>query len=227
MQPIDSAQEIKSNHKPFTFKKTNFLVEVIGLKARNLDEFLKSVSVVDRSSIYFHLHQPMLISPATQLEYPNDFAYWMAKVVGDNVLAERLANLEVFRYQDLELIRREIVSLVSQRLLAEPISRNVPDGREFVFCRMRSVVLECGLRANNLREFRDLLGKVEVSSIYHHLVEAKIRLRRGANDFTNWLKAIDKEELAVQVDSFDPYLTTLEGNRRRLLKLLDTHLSAS
>jgi len=213
--------------KTFHFKKTAFLVEVSGQKARNLTEFMRAISIVNRASIYYHLHQPMLVSPEAQLEYPNDFAYWMAKEVGDNVLAEKFANLEVFQVQDLEAIRREIVTHVSQRLVNHPDIKNVTEGREFVFCQARSVVLDCKQRATNLGEFTDVLKKVEANSIYYHLVESKLRLGREANDFAVWLQAIGEGDLAHQASTLDPYLTTLEGNRNSLLKLIDARVSGN
>jgi hypothetical protein len=224
MQNSETIEEKMMNDKNFDFKKTAYLIEVSGQKARNLNEFMSAISIVDRASIYFHLHQPMLISPEAQQEYPNDFAYWMAKEVGDYILAEKFANLELFRIQDLERIRREMVSYISQRLIAQPDGRNVADGREFVFCQSRSIVLDCARRAVNLREFRDALKEIDANSIYYHLVETKLRLNRESNDFAAWLQAIGEIELAHQVNSHDPYLTTLEGNRNVLVKLVDARL---
>jgi hypothetical protein len=217
--------EIQGSSQPFRFKKSIYLVEVVGQKARNLSEFMRALSIVDRSAIFFHLHQPMLVSPQAQLEYPNDFAYWMAKELGNYILAEKFANLEPFRVQDLEEIRRDMVSQISQQLVHEQDGKSVVLGREFVFCRARSIVLDSGLEASNLKEFRDALKRVDINSVYYHLVESKLRLGRKTNDFAGWLQAIGEDELANEAGMLDPYLTTLEGNRNGLIKLVEARVS--
>ena len=59
---------------------------------------------------------------------------------------------------------------------------------EFHFMRSISFVLPAGVRAHNLREFRDALEQVSLNSIAFHMFDARLRLERGDNDFSRWLE---------------------------------------
>ena len=63
---------------------------LLGMRARTGAELLAGIQSVPESSIYFHthrfLHQYHFLSP----EPPNDFAYWVTHVLGDDALGEQL-----------------------------------------------------------------------------------------------------------------------------------------
>src|SRR5205823_3776955 len=83
--------------EPFVFKKVLYLVEVTGRRARTLDELLRALAVVPAESVGYHMHREFLAYKFAPIEYPNDFAYWSAKVLGDDILGEKLASLRVFK----------------------------------------------------------------------------------------------------------------------------------
>jgi hypothetical protein len=58
----------------------------------------------------------------------------------------------------------------------------VPEGDEFQFVELRSVVFPTGLRARDPRSFHDALQQVGLGSLFYHLVEAQLRLGRLSND---------------------------------------------
>src|SRR5262249_33592591 len=58
----------------------------------------------------------------------------------------------------------------------------------FDFVRSRIVEIPTGIEARTLEEFRQALIDVDASAIYFHLVEARMRLGRGQNDFASWLE---------------------------------------
>jgi len=65
---------------------------------------------------------------------------------------------------------------------------------------------------------------VDESAIYLHTVETRARERR-AEAFAEWLRdALGLPALAERFERIDPYLTTLERVRGRLLGLVDTAL---
>jgi hypothetical protein len=57
------------------------------------------------------------------------------------------------------------------------------------------------------------------------MFEAKLRLEKGDNDFSIWLRSAGKEEEAEQISRLDPYTFTLEGLRERLLKIVNNATS--
>src|SRR5215468_5664488 len=119
--------------QPFVFKKVLYLVEVTGRKARTLDELLRALAVVPPESVGYHMHREFLAYKFAPIEYPNDFAYWAAKVLGDEILGERLANLRVFKHRSLEALRGEIARLVGEHLIERPeaAAQVAAPGREF------------------------------------------------------------------------------------------------
>jgi len=48
--------------------------------------------------------------------YPNDFATWAAIQVRDRVLEEKLAILEPYDFENLEVLRAEIVTTIEEHL---------------------------------------------------------------------------------------------------------------
>ncbi len=77
------------------------------------------------------------------------------------------------------------------------------------------------------KERRFSLAEVEARAIYYHTVLARARLGRGAGDFAGWLRgSLGRDDLAAAVERTDPYLSSLERVRSRLLDLLDAALEA-
>jgi hypothetical protein len=88
------------------------------------------------------------------------------------------------------------------------------------------VEIPTGIQVTTLEEFRDALLDVDVSAIYFHLVEARMRLGRGQNDFAAWLEdALDLPDLAAKLRAVDPYAGSLERARTRLIQLTEEALS--
>lgn len=208
---------------PFVFKKVLYLVEVTGRRARTLDELLRALSVVSAESVGFHMHREFLAYKFAPIEYPNDFAYWTAKVLGDEILGEKLASLRVFKHRSLDGLRQELLRLVGEHLLETPDAslHLAPWDREFHFLQARSIVMDCNRSAANLEELVGALAEVESSSLYFHLFKTRFGGGRGRdNDFAEWLRSsLGQEELAARVANVDPYMFSLEQVRRTLLKI--------
>jgi hypothetical protein len=93
--------------------------------------------------------------------------------------------------------------------------------RGFHFQQSHVVEVPLGVAAQTLAEFRAGLAAVDESAIYLHTVETRARERR-AEAFSEWLRdSLDLPELADRFERIDPYLTTLERIRGRLLSLVD------
>jgi len=211
---------------PFEFRKAVYLVEATSIKAATLAQLLTGVTLASELSIFYHLHQHFLVDPNILPEYPNDFARWVGERVGNGVVAERLANLNLFRAANLQEVRREITVMLADYLAHNGDSRHVQPGHEFIFCQPRIIVLPCPQSARTPEEFLEAIRTVDVLSIAYHLFESKIVPMGARNDFTQWFEAMGLTALADQLDTFDPYLNSLEDNRNYLVTMIATGIDA-
>jgi hypothetical protein len=212
---------------PFIFRKVFYLVEATGRRARRLDELHRLVVVADIDAIGYHMHREFLTYKFAHTEYPNDFAYWTARVLGDEIVGERLANLRVFKHGSLSGLKAEISEIIADHLLSYPETANqvAPRGREFNLCNARKFVLTTGRIARDLPEFTGALAEVEASALYYHMFETRYDSGgagggRRPNDFADWTRqALGLPRLADKLESFDPYMFSLEQARRALIRL--------
>ncbi len=204
---------------PFEFRDVAFLVQVTPHRAATLGELLTGITLASDQSIFFHLHQRFFAEPDHLPDYPNDFAAWADAILGDPVTAERLANLNLFRTAQVATVRREISVVLAERLRDDGDGRHAAPGTEFIFCRPRIVEFATGRRATTPAEFLAILRDIDAESIGYHLFAPKAE--GAANDFSAWFAAQGHPSLARQLDSFDPYLNSLEDTRAYLAELID------
>lgn len=205
---------------PFEFRKAVVLVEATTLRAASISQLLTGVTLASELSIFYHLHQHFLVDPNILPEYPNDFARWVAQHLNNGVVAERLANLNLFRTATLAEVRHEITLILAEYLAHTSDRRQVQPSQEFIFCQPRLIVLPCRQKAATPEEFLEVLRTIDIQSIAYHLFESKVVPTGARNDFTRWFEALGYPGLADRLDTFDPYLNSLEDNRNYLVKLI-------
>jgi len=99
--------------------------------------------------------------------------------------------------------------------------RNAPAGKEFDFTKSRSFVLPTPYEAHDLAQLAEVLKKVTIRSIDFHVFNARLRLGRGTNDFSNWINTtLGYPDLAARLDRFDPYTYTLENLRQNIIDII-------
>jgi hypothetical protein len=199
---------------------------LLGLRAKTIEELLTRIRSVPDSSIYFHthrfLHQHHFLSP----EPPNDFAYWVSNVLGDDALGERLWSVDTVRFNGISALRETIIAVLESHLASTGRRIECVEGEEFHFMACRTFVLPTGYVAHTVGEFAEFVSKVSINSIYFHVFDAKMRLKTGENDFSRWFRDQGKTELANESKRLDPYSYTLDGLRRQLVALVkkyDSH----
>jgi hypothetical protein len=130
------------------------------------------------------------------------------------VLGERLAMVDPAHFPNLQALREELVSVIDDHLRGLQVVPSAVLGEPFEFIQSRIVEIPTGIRVRTLEEFRNALLDVDVSAIYFHLVEARMRLGRGQNDFAAWLEhGLGLQALAAKVRAVDPYAGSLERAR--------------
>ncbi len=210
---------------PFEFRSRLNLTLLTGLRARDLAEMLEHLRTVPGSVIYHHTHRLLVQHQYLSPEPPNDFAYWVSNVLLEERLGEQLAAVDLRRFTSIRESREAFVGVIEQFLDKATNLRAVAAGQEFHFMESVTFVLPTGIRAYNLRELRDGVNRISLSSIAYHVIDARLRLERGDNDFAKWLDmALGESELAETVRRLDPYTFTEEGLRQRMISLFDARL---
>lgn len=205
---------------PFQFMACWELREMLGRRANDVQELLEALEELPVDSIYFHTHSYFLRHPLIAGPYPNDFANWAAIQVRDRVLGERLAVLDPFELGDLEALRSEIISILDDHLSEVKSVPRVIHGDSFYFMQSRILAVPAGVRARSLGEFCGALESVDASAVYYHVFDAMARKTKRRNDFVGWIEdGLGMRELAAEVAAVNPYATTLEGLRARLVKI--------
>lgn len=210
---------------PFRFYTRLHLSELTGFKASTLGQLLKFIKEVAGSCIYHHTHRFLQQHQYLSPEPPNDFAHWVATVLGEASLGEKLASIDTIQFSTIRSLRNKIIETIERYLKENPSAkkRSVTRGQEFHFIKSISFVLPTFYYANNLREFKKILKKITIDSIYYHIFEARLRLGHKTNDFSTWLEgSLDDKELAQKIAHLDPYTYTLEDLRKEIITLIKT-----
>jgi hypothetical protein len=208
---------------PFHFFTKHDQVLLLGLRAKKIEELLKGIQSVPDSSIYFHTHRFLQQHHFLSPEPPNDFAYWVTHILGDETLGELLWSVDTIRFSDIKELRKKFITVLERYLASKSRCIESETGEEFHFMACRTFVLPTAHAARDLREFAEVLSKISVNSLYFHVFDAKLRLKSGENDFSRWFKDLGKLSLAEEIKHLDPYSFTLEGLRQRIVSLARQH----
>jgi hypothetical protein len=193
-----------------------------------LEELLGCLKEVPESSIYHHTHRFLQQHQYLSPEPPNDFAYWVSNVLGEKELGERLASIDTIGFNDINDLRKNLISVVDDYLKENPAakSRFANKNEALYFIKSISFIFPTDYVAHDLAEFLEILKKITTDSIYFHIFESRLRLSRGGNDFSNWIKgSIGDNKLANDISKLDPYSYTLEELKDRIVELTERRLS--
>jgi len=210
--------------EPFRFHTRLHLTELTGLRAMNLSQLLELIKDVPGSSIYHHTHRFLQQHQYLSPEPPNDFAYWVTEILGEDELGERLSSIDTISYSTIRGLRDKIVETISDYLKDNAMAklRFAREGEEFYFIKSVSFILPTDYVASDLKEFADILKKVTIESIYFHVFESRLRLEKNDNDFSNWIgTSLGDKEVAIKISELDPYTHTLEGLRNNLVDMVE------
>lgn len=208
----------------FEFKTEIHLVKLLGLKARNIEELYENIQTVPLSSIYYHTHRFLKQHHFLSPEPPNDFAYWIKNSLNIKDLSESIASIDTVKFEGIKELKNQILSVLANYLKNVRAINNCEKGDEFHFLSCQTFVLPTGYRATNLKEFYEIIKIIDINSIYFHIFEARLRLKKNENDFQSWLKQIGEDKLAEKFSNLDPYNMTLENLRKKILKIIEEKL---
>jgi Family of unknown function (DUF5752) len=213
--------------EPFRFYTRLHLSELTGLRASNLSQLLSVIKQVPGSCLYHHTHRFLQQHQYLSPEPPNDFAYWVSKVLGEDELGEKLASIDTIQFSTVRSLRDRIIATIEDYLKNNMSAKLkfAGEGEEFHFMKSVSFVLPTNYIAYDLREFVDIVKKVTMDSIYFHIFESRLRLERKTNDFSNWIEtSIGDKELSDRISRLDPYTHTLEDLRKTIIRIVEREL---
>ena len=216
----------KKDIKPFQFCTRQNLTYLTGQKARTLKELYLGIKEASCSTIYCHTHYFLQQHEFMSPEPRNDFSYWIRNSLQDKLLGEMVASIDFWNCLSIEEIQKTLIETIENVLpkYAEN-DRTVPEGEEFHFMEAQTFVFQTKHLAYDLNKFLVLLENVSIVSIYHHMFESRLRLKRNTTDFSQWLKEeLEEEELSEEFIKLDPYTFTLDNLRKHLARLVRTRL---
>lgn len=204
--------------EPFYFFTEQHLIQLLGMKARTPEELLQFIAQVPASSIYYHTHRFLQQHHYLSPEPPNDFAYWVTAILGLEALGERLASIDIIHFLHLKDLRSAFTRVLDDYLSRGGFSAACEPGEEFHFMSCRTFVMPTPYAARTLAEFVDIMQKISPYSLYFHMFEARLRLKKAENDFSRWFKDMGLDRLAGEMARLDPYTITLEGLREKIIR---------
>jgi hypothetical protein len=216
--------------EPFRFVTRLHLTELTGLKAGNLEKMVAVLEKVPGACIYHHTHRFLQQHQYLSPEPPNDFAYWVANILGEEELGERLASIDVVQFTSIRSLREKIIQTIEVYLKAHPQAskRFAEAGDEFYFIKSVSFIIPTKYQAADLAEFVSILKKITLDSIYFHIFESRIRLGRKENDFSNWFEhSLQDKVLADKIARLDPYTYTMEDLRGAIVRILEKRITGN
>jgi len=220
------AELIKAK-EPFKFCTRLHLSELTGLRASTLGQLLALIKTISGSCIYHHTHRFLQQHQYLSPEPPNDFAFWVTDILGEDELGERLVSIDTIQYSTIRDLRERIASTLESYLNENPLAKLkfARSGEEFHFIKSVSFILPTNYIAYDLNEFAEVLKKITIDSIYFHIFEARLRLEKPTNDFSYWIEnSLGDKKIANKISGFDPYTCTLEDLRNKILRIVEGKL---
>ena len=210
---------------PFNFCSSLSLTLVTNRRARDLAELLGHLRDVPGAVIYYHTHHFLVQHQYLSPEPANDFAYWVTAVLQEDRLGEQLAAIDMIQFRSLTGLRERIVAMIEAYLEQRRELRTAPPGEEFYFRESATFVTPTGQTAHTLSEFADCMERIGFGSLAFHFFDARLRLERGENDFSEWLRVLGEDTLAAAIARLDPYTHTMDSLRTEVVRLVRRRLA--
>ena len=223
---VDREPPVRKPDKPFYFNTSEHLLRIGRQKATTLSELWQALQTCPDDSIFQHTFRTLQDHHFIREGFSNDFAHWCLSACSQPVLAEQLASVDVREFTAIDGLRRRMVGIVDDFLREEPQSGAKAGHEPFYFCASDIVVLPTPFSPDSVPGFLDGLKQVSVHSIHHHFIEARLRLHRMSNDFSQWLEEeASLPQAADAIERIDIYTNTMEGVRQQIATIVEQALN--
>lgn len=189
----------------------------------NLRELRDRISVCAEDVIYHHFCETWLRPTFDNPDYRNDLAVWAKNGLLDRVLAERLAIIDPYDYDSIEMLRTHLIEIFEDRLgELQPWVPMVRSGNEFYFMQAMTVVFDTGEQVNRAKDLAAAVERMTIGSIYFHFLEARRRSNEHLDDFSAWLSESNSglQDAINDLQGIDFYFSDLDEIRREIVGVL-------
>jgi hypothetical protein len=219
-----TCQQIREGEKnSFVFRDIASIPRSTGQRAESLHQLRDLLAEVSDECIFHHTYR--YFAKGHTLEYTNDFAQWAGKSLEEGMLAEHLSLIDPYSFATVADLRGELLRVIDSYAATFPAPRMVMPGNEFYFMETVTFIFPARLRVQNLAEFLIALKYVDISSIYYHFYEARVRLGRQVDDFSKWVEEVlGAPRLAANIRAIDLFMHNLEGIRDLLSGIIEQEL---
>jgi hypothetical protein len=216
----------KKPAKPFYFNTSEHLLRIGREVATTLPQLLQALETCPDASIFQHTFRTLQEHHFIRQGFSNDFAHWSLSACHEPVLAEQLASVDVREFTAIDGLRRRMVDIVADFLQKHPRADSRPAHEPFYFCASDLVVLPTPFVADSVTAFVNGLKQVNIHSIHHHFIEARLRLHLMSNDFSQWLEEeVGLPQVADAIERIDIYTNTMEGVRQQIARVVEQSLN--
>ena len=210
---------MKQAPNPFCFVAASYLMRIRSERARTLRELGQHLLVVSNESVFYHTFQSLESHHYTI--YSNDFAQWTMAACNQPALAEKLGAVDVRDFTLIDDLRRSLVQILETYLGKSSYAADQSAFEPFYFCEAVEFVVPLESCAHNLAELADGIRRMSLQTLHHHFINARLRPKLGADDFSNWIEhSLGLPALAKQLDKIDFYTNTLDQIREEILETL-------
>lgn len=215
----------KTAQYPFKFFVKLSLPELTGIYALNLAELLKGIKTSDDAILYYHTHHFLLQFHSTAPAAPNDFAYWITGILGENFLGEEIAGIDLFSFNSMEEFKLKLIAIIENFISKNKKTRQVEMSSRFNFMKSITYIMDTKKYAYSLEDFINILQNMSVYSLYYHFFESSFRLKERKNDFSMWIESEFKlTKLASDINNLDLYTHTMNELKVVIINLVKQYL---
>jgi len=205
-----------------TFYRARYQFELTGKQARDLPELLAAIKEIDESSIFNHVYHALLDSHFLPIGYPNDFAHWVIDALHEPVLAERLANLDLREFHDIEALRKEIIRIIEDYMVVHDVSRRADVGQEFYFIRCISVTFPTKYVVTNMNEVLETIKEIDLDSIFYYFIASRLLGGEHYKELSRWILDNNSHELVEKLDNLYPYgFANIDAMRYEIVRIVE------
>jgi hypothetical protein len=211
--------------KVFQFSSSASLQKLTGLTAENLEGLLDLIRACPDSSIFYHTFSAFLKMREAQVPYNSDFAIWVADMLNEKALAEKLTALDLSEYNTIKTLRGRLIEIIELHRHEKPKAfQKIADEPFYLYDVVRVVYLTDKF-AYDLTSFRELLATVSIYSIYFHFIESRLQTHLQKDDFSTWIEeSLNLPDLARRIMKIDISVYTMEELRSQIIEQIDQYM---
>jgi len=210
-----------AKNPPFYVKDCSLASIATGIKSQTLAELRDRIALIKPSSIYYHFWGGRLRTSFGHREYHNDFARWAHSALHDDILAERLDLIDPTNYENLEVLRQDLIGIIQNRLEELEYIPWAKSEEQFYFVESKIIVFSTTYLIQKPEDVVKTLPLLSPSSIFYHWIDAARRLPEKIDDFTAWLSEFGDQykELQENLRKIDPYFISLPHLQEKIAQV--------